>query len=70
MADRELARRLRAAVEGAKLGVFGLSFYVHDGSIAVYGLIRSESSRERILTLVGEQPGARRISDHLHLPPA
>ncbi len=69
-ADRELARRLRAAVEGARLEVYGLSFYVHEGSIAVYGLIRTEALRERVLTLVAEQPGARRIHDHLHLPPA
>lgn len=69
-ADRELARRLQASVEAAGLEVYGLSFYVHDGSIAVYGLVRTEAMRERILSLLAEQPGARRIHDHLHLPPA
>lgn len=66
-ADRELARRVRATLEGANLDVRGLSVYVHDGSIAVYGSIRSESTRESLLSLVADQPGARRITDHLQL---
>jgi hypothetical protein len=70
-ADRELARRIQFAVENARLAEGGgLSFYVHDGSVAVYGAIRTEALRERVLGLVAEQPGVRRIQDHLQLPPA
>ena len=69
-ADHELARRVHFAVESAGLDVGGLSFYVHDGSVAVYGAIRSEAVRERVLGLVAEQPGVRRIQDHLQLPAA
>lgn len=66
-ADRELARRIRATVEGSKLDLSGLSVYVHDGSIAIYGSIKDERNREQVLTLVADQPGARRITDHLQL---
>lgn len=68
--DRELARRLHHAVEQAKLDVRGLAFYVHEGSVAVYGSVRTEALREEVLTLVADQPGARRITDHLELPAA
>lgn len=67
-ADRELARRLQFAVDNARLEVDGLSFYVHDGSVAVYGAVRTEALREQTLGLVAEQPGVRRIQDHLQLP--
>lgn len=67
-ADRELARRVAFAIENAKLEVDGLSFFVHDGSVAVYGAVRVETLRERVLGLVAEQPGVRRIQDHLQLP--
>ncbi|HLT48432.1 MAG TPA: hypothetical protein VK002_14455 [Rubricoccaceae bacterium] len=70
-ADRELARRIQFAVESARIeDVGGLSFYVHEGSVAVYGAIRTEALRERVLGLVAEQPGVRRIQDHLQLPAA
>ncbi|MDX1438983.1 MAG: BON domain-containing protein [Rubricoccaceae bacterium] len=65
--DRELARRVRAAVEGTQIDVNGLSVYVHDGSIALYGSIKSESVRESLLSTIARQPGARRIADHLQL---
>lgn len=70
-ADRELARRLQFAIENTEMGAEGgLSVYVHEGSVAVYGLIRSEALRERVLDLVAEQPGVRRIQDHLQRPAA
>ncbi|MDX1419700.1 MAG: hypothetical protein R3181_07010 [Rubricoccaceae bacterium] len=65
-ADRELARRILFAVENAPLDdLRGLSIYVHDGSVAVYGQIPFEALRERVLGLVVEQPGVRRLQDHL-----
>lgn len=70
-ADRELARRIQFAVESAQIEEMGgLSVYVHEGSVAVYGVVRKESLRERVLGLVAEQPGVRRIQDHLQLPVA
>lgn len=68
--DRELARRLHHAVEQAKLNVRGLAFYIQDGSIAVYGSVRTETLREAVLSLVADQPGTRRITDHLQLAAA
>lgn len=67
-ADRELARRIQFAVDNAQIEGGGLSFYVHEGSVAVYGAIRTEALRERVLGLVAEQPGVRRIQDHLQFP--
>jgi hypothetical protein len=69
-ADRELARRLHFAVTNARLEASGLSFYVHEGSVSVYGAVRAEALREQVLDLVAEQPGVRRIQDHLQLPVA
>jgi hypothetical protein len=64
LADRELARRVRDAIERAT-GVTGLSFYVHDGTVTVYGSTPDRVTSEGILRLAAAQPGARRIIDHL-----
>lgn len=69
-ADRELTRRIRAVVENSPLNIHGLSIYVHDGSVDVYGTIENDTRREDVLSLVAEQPGAKRITDHLELPGA
>ena len=68
--DRELTRRIRAAVENSALKINGVSIYVHDGSVDVYGTIERETKREDVLSLVAEQPGAKRITDHLNLTEA
>ncbi len=68
--DRELTRRIRSAVECSAFAVRGLSVYVHDGSVDVYGTIESDAKREDVLSLVAEQPGAKRITDHLEFPGA
>ncbi len=70
MADRELARRLHAAVGASKLPVAGLNIYVHDGAISIYGPVSDETTREAVLVLAAEQPGARRVVDHLRLTEA
>lgn len=69
-ADRELARRLHAAFAASPLDALGLSVYVHDGAIAIYGSVRDEAAREAVLALAAAQPGARRVADHLQLPSA
>ena len=68
--DRALTGRIRAAVEGSTLRIRGLSIYVHGGSVDVYGTIENDAKREDVLSLVAEQPGAKRITDHLELPEA
>lgn len=66
MADRELARRVQDAMDRAAGNAGGgLSFYVHEGTVTVYGSVRDEASREAVLGIAAEQPGARRIIDHL-----
>ena len=65
--DRALALRIRAAVESSPMKVQGLSVYVHDGSVDVYGTIENDAKRENVLSLVTEQPGAKRITDHMVL---
>ena len=63
--DKELAERLAFAVEQGPLALKGLSFYVHDGSVAIYGTVPSETLREEVLGLIAEQSGVKRITDHL-----
>ena len=64
-ADRELARRVRDAMDRAIADAGGLSFYVHEGTITVYGAVRDERMREAVLNVAAGQPGAQRIIDHL-----
>lgn len=70
-ADRSLAARLRKGLARADAReASGLSFYVHEGTVAVYGLVTSAELRERVLAVAAQQPGVRRIVDHTRLPEA
>jgi len=64
-ADRELARRVRDAISRATSGAAGLSFYVHEGTVTVYGAVRDGAMREAILRVAAAQPGALRIIDQV-----
>ena len=66
-ADRSLARRLRDAVRQAGLPPAGLSFYVHDGAISVYGTVSDAAARESVVAVAAGLPGVRRIVDHLKI---
>lgn len=66
--DRELAKRISGAVQHADLELGGLSVYVHDGSVAVYGKVTSDVKREALLSLIAEQPGAKSVVDHMVFP--
>ncbi len=71
LADRELARRVQDAVDraaGASAG--GLSFYVHEGTVSVYGSVPDDAARSAVLGIAADQPGARRVIDHLVNAPA
>lgn len=65
--DRSTARRIRRALAAAPLGPLGLALFVHDGAVSVYGSVPGESVREQIVALVVEQPGVRRVVDHLRV---
>ncbi|MFN3596272.1 MAG: hypothetical protein ACK41D_03270 [Rubricoccaceae bacterium] len=68
-ADRSLAERLRKHLRRVDAcAAAGLSFYAHDGTVAVYGLFPSLALREQVLAVVAQQPGVRRIVDHTRLP--
>lgn len=69
-ADRSLARRLRDGIRSAELPVSGLSFYVHDGALSLYGTVPDAAAREALLSLCTRLPGIRRIVDHLRVETA
>lgn len=66
-ADRSLARRLHAAVRSENLLPSGVSVYVHDGAVSLYGTVTDPAAREALVALAARQPGVRRIVDHLRL---
>ena len=66
-ADRSLARRLREAVRQSEVEVRGIAFYIHDGVISVYGSFTDPADREALLAVMTQQPGVRRIVDHLRV---
>ena len=45
----------------------GLSFYVHDGAISVYGTVGDAPAREAVIAVASGLPGVRRIVDHLQV---
>ena len=69
-ADRSLARRLRDGLKTAGVTATGLAFYVHDGTVSVYGEVRDAGVREGVLSVAAAQPGVRRILDHLQIADA
>ncbi|HEX8298569.1 MAG TPA: BON domain-containing protein, partial [Rubricoccaceae bacterium] len=65
--DRALARRFQSALANDPSGATGLTLYVHNGAVSIYGTVPNEAVREAVVTLAAAQPGARRIVDHLTL---
>lgn len=65
--DARLARALQRDVERADLEVSGLSFYVHDGVISIYGGVADAKTREAVLDVVVDQDGVQRVIDHLRI---
>ena len=66
-ADRSLARRLHDGVAKSGVPASGLSFYVHDGAISIYGTVPDALTRETVLAIVTRLPGVRRVVDHLRI---
>jgi len=69
-ADQSVARRIRDGVRSGGLAVKGLTVYVHDGAVSLYGTLPSATAREDVLGLVSRVPGVRRIVDHLRIADA
>ncbi len=69
-ADQSLARRLHDGVKTSGVAVHGLTVYVHDGAVSLYGTVASGAVREDLLALVTRVPGVRRIVDHLRMASA
>lgn len=68
--DRILAERLQGAFEGARaIDAAGLSFYVFEGAVSVYGPVTSVEVRDRVLDLLARTPGIRQITDYLTVTP-
>ena len=58
---------MRDSVRASDLTVQGLTIYVHDGAVSLYGTVATAAVREQVLALVTHIPGVRRIVDHLRL---
>ena len=65
--DRSLARRLHAAMRTDGVPTTGVSFYVHDGAVSIYGTVADEPARAALITAAAKAPGVRRIVDHLRV---
>ncbi|WP_420457558.1 BON domain-containing protein [Rubrivirga sp.] len=65
--DQSLARRLHDGIGAAGADVRGLTVYVHDGAVSLYGTLASAAVREDVLAVVTRTPGVRRVVDHLRL---
>ena len=65
--DRSIARRIQGELRRTEGPSEGLSFFVHGGTVSVYGTVGSPDVRDAILTLVTSQPGVHRVVDHLQL---
>lgn len=68
--DRSLARRLQVATHGAGLAGSGVTVYVHDGAVSLYGTLPDRATRDAWVTTVAGTPGVRRIVDSLRLAEA
>jgi osmotically-inducible protein OsmY len=66
--DRSLARRVHSALGNSPTR--GLSLYVNNGAVSVYGSVADDAAREGVLAVLAAQPGVRRIVDHLTLADA
>ncbi|MEM0961315.1 MAG: BON domain-containing protein [Bacteroidota bacterium] len=66
-ADQSVARRLRDSFRANGIQLSGLTFYVHDGAVSIYGSLTDGQAREDVISVASAQPGVRRIVDHLRL---
>ncbi|GIV61611.1 BON domain-containing protein [Rhodocaloribacter litoris] len=65
--DRLLARRLYVNFERdlELADIRGIHFYVRDGIVTLYGIVRHELDRELLTSMVHQIPGVAGVVDHL-----
>ena len=67
--DLSLARRLYGTFErDLELAeIHGIHFYVQNGVVTLYGIVRTELDRNLLVSLVREIPGVKGVVAHLQL---
>lgn len=67
--DRALARRLHANFERdlELADIHGIHFYVQNGTVTLYGVIRNELEQELLVSLVRQIPGVKGVVSHLQI---
>ena len=67
--DRALTQRLFATFERdlELADVHGIHFYVQNGTVTLYGVVRHELDRELLLSLVRQVPGVKGVVEEFQL---
>ena len=66
--SRLLAERLYRTFEtDFKVPTRGVQFYVHDGTVTVYGTLETVSDRDRLVAALREVPGVKAVIPHLQI---
>jgi len=67
--DRALARRLHANFERdlELADIHGIHFYVQNGVVTLYGVVRNELERDLLVSLVRQVPGVKGVVAHLQI---
>ncbi|WP_457652005.1 BON domain-containing protein [Rhodocaloribacter sp.] len=67
--DRALARRLHANFERdlELADIYGIHFYVQNGVVTLYGVVRNELERDLLVSLVRQVPGVKGVVAHLQI---
>ena len=70
-ADRRLARRLARRIESdrALAEATSVHVYVLEGHVTLYGFVRGEAARQRLLQAVQSVPGVRSVEASLQVLP-
>lgn len=66
--SRLLAERLYRTFEtDLLLPAHGVQFYVHNGTVTVYGTLETVADRDRLVAAVREVPGVKAVIAHLQV---
>src|SRR5688572_33249947 len=66
LTDRQLARRVRAAIESAVANPGGVDVRMHGGTVTLRGRVRKEE-RDFVLAAALGAPGVTRVSNYLEI---
>jgi CBS domain-containing protein len=68
--DRDIATRLRAALDAETLGGGLVNPIVQDGTVHLWGLVDNDTERRALILLAQRTPGVKAVEDHLGKRPA